>query len=50
LNVVAFFVDIVVIESGEIDSIGVDIANRLHDEFPKVLTFNVTGKVNFKKN
>lgn len=48
-TVVAFFVDIVVIEDGEIDSTGVDIANRLSEVYPDILTFNVTGKVNFKK-
>jgi len=46
LDVVAFFVDIVVIERGtELDSLGIDIANRLHESFPNIPAFNVTGKI-----
>ncbi len=48
-NVVAFFVDIVVVEDGEIDDFGVRIAEKLSAIYPNILTFNVTGKLNFKR-
>lgn len=48
-TVVAFFVDIVVIEDGEIDSTGIYIANKLSEVYPHILTFNISGKHNFKK-
>lgn len=49
LSVAAFFVDIVVIEDGEIDNTGVYIANKLSEVYPHILTFNITGKHNFKQ-
>lgn len=46
LDVVAFFVDIIVIESGaELDRLGVEIAKQLKERFLNTLTFNVTGKI-----
>jgi len=49
-NIVAFFVDIVVVEAGvKLDTSGIDIANKLRQIYPDVLVFNITSKVSFDR-
>ena len=50
-SLVAFFVDIVVIETGvDLDNLGLDIAEALKKQYPDIPAFNVTGKMSFDRH
>jgi CheY-like chemotaxis protein len=43
-DIKAFFVDIVILEKGAPDTIGVDIAKELRRRFPSIPVYNITSK------
>lgn len=43
-TILAFLVDIVILEKGELDTLGINIARALRQHFPETPIFSITGK------